>query len=87
MRRRDFLVACGGSSAGLMLGAGRVSLAADAPPPLNVGAGPQLFLDDYLIDRLDGLVRRVESPERLPRPVLDSKTFGTTQPYLTILRG
>jgi hypothetical protein len=53
---------------------------------LDVGIGPQLFLDDYLIDRLDGLVRRVEPPQRLPEPVLDSTTFGTTQPYLTVLR-
>jgi len=86
MRRRDFLKTCGASSAGLALGVGPALLAAEAPRPLVVGTGPQLFLDDYLIARLDGLVRRVEAPERLPQPVLDSKTFGTTQPYLTVLR-
>src|SRR5262249_61482438 len=85
-RRRDFLKVCGASSAGLLLGGPTLTAAADAPRPLTVGTGPQLFLDDYLIDRLDGLVRRVESPERLPKPVLDSATFGTTQPYLTVLR-
>src|SRR5262245_14407404 len=85
MRRRDFLEACGSSAAGVALGTGFVSLAA-APRPLAVGPGPQLFLDDYLVGRLDGLVRRVELPERLPGPVLDSKTFGTTQPHLTVLR-
>ena len=52
--------------------------------PLEIGVGPQLFLDDYLIDRLEGLERRAESPERLEGPVLDSKTFGCTQPYVTV---
>jgi hypothetical protein len=87
MRRRDFLAACGAASAGLALGAGSVLRATEAPRPLSLGLGPQLFLDDEVIDHLDGLVRRVEPPERLPQPVLDSKTFGTTQPYLTVLPG
>src|SRR5438067_11543337 len=82
MRRRDFLEVCGLSCAGLALDAG----ATEATRPLALGLGPQLFLDDYLVGRIEGLVRRVEPPERLPGPVLDSKTFGTTQPYLTILR-
>src|SRR5438046_2577464 len=86
MHRRDFLRACGAASAGLVIGTGPVLQAAEAPHPLEIGIGPQLFLDDHWIDRLDGLVRRVEPPERLPDPVLDSKTFGTTQPYLTVLR-
>lgn len=60
--------------------------AAPARAPIELGFGPQLFLDDILVDRIDGLVRKVRPPERLPRPVLDSKTFGTTQPYLTVLR-
>jgi hypothetical protein len=84
MKRRDFLKTCVGSSAVLALTP--VAPAAAAPRPLDIGPGPQLFLDDYLIDRLQGLSRRVEAPQRLPTPVLDSKTFGTTQPYLTVLR-
>src|SRR5262245_49393858 len=60
-----------------------------APPkqerPLDLAAGPQLFLDDFLLDRMEGLKRQVQPPQRLARPVLDSKTFGTTQPYLTVL--
>src|SRR5262245_27169577 len=86
MRRRDFLKACGACSAGLALGARPLFPAAEASRPLDVGAGPQLFLDDHVIDRLDGLVRRVEPPERLPEPLFDSKTFGTTEHYLTVLR-
>src|SRR5262245_20800347 len=84
MKRRDFLEACGASVAGLALGV--VGLADEAQRPMTVGTGPQLFLDDFLIDHLDGLARRVEQLERLPKPVLDSATFGTTQPYLTVLR-
>jgi hypothetical protein len=85
MRRRDFLTACG-TAAGLAVTTRLAGLAPETSRPLAVGNGPQLFLDDYLVDRLDGLVRRVEPPERLPGPVLDNKTFGTTQPYLTVLR-
>src|SRR5207248_5422130 len=55
------------------------------PRPLDLDAGPQLFLDDYIVDRIDGLKRQVQQPRRLDQPVLDSKTFGTTQPYLTVL--
>src|SRR5438128_2467685 len=83
MRRRDFLRSVGAASCYL-------GLATDVSPaaarPLEIGFGPQLFLDDYLIERLDGLSREVQQPQRLAQPVLDSKTFGTTQPYLTVLR-
>ncbi|HWG42342.1 MAG TPA: hypothetical protein VN688_06100 [Gemmataceae bacterium] len=84
MRRRDFL---GGVAASVCAGWTPSLLGQDKTPgkPLEIGLGPQLFLDDYLIDRLDGLTRRVQSPQRLEKPVLDSKTFGTTQPYLTVL--
>ena len=71
MKRRAFLQACGASAAGLVFGAGVAGLADEAPRPLPLGSGPQLFLDDYLIDQLDGLTRRPEQPERLPKPVLD----------------
>ncbi len=82
MDRRTFLKAGGACAAGLALGG---ELVAEATTPLALGPGPQLFLDDYLIDRINGLARRVTPPERLPGPVLDSATFGTTQPYLTVL--
>jgi hypothetical protein len=52
---------------------------------LEIGLGPHLFLDDYLLDRNEGLRRQVQQPRRLAKPVLDSKGFGTTQPYLTVL--
>ncbi len=50
----------------------------------EIASGVQLFLDDRAIEEVDGLVRRIFPPERLPRPVLDSKTFGVTQPYLSV---
>ncbi len=53
--------------------------------PLKVGSDPQLFLDDYAIAHMEGLVRTVHAPTRLPKPVLDSTHFGTWQPYLTVL--
>jgi hypothetical protein len=56
------------------------------PLALEIGPGPHLFLDDHLVDRLEGLERRVEPPERLEQPVLDSPTFGGTQPYVTVVR-
>jgi hypothetical protein len=80
MKRRDFL-----------RGVGAAAIVAALPrsasaKPLEIGVGPQLFLDDYLVDRIDGLERKVQQPQKLPRPVLDSKAFGVTQPYLTVLR-
>src|SRR5262249_11764396 len=88
MTRSEFLRTLGVATgwAGLRL-ASPLLLADSQPEPavLNIGLGPQLFLDDYVIERMDGLVKRVQPPERLAKPVLDSKTFGTTQPYLTVL--
>jgi hypothetical protein len=54
--------------------------------PLSLGSGPQLFLDDCIIDKREGLKREVQQPQRHGQPVLDSKNFGVTQPYLTVLR-
>src|SRR5262245_26294872 len=88
MHRRDFLrhVAAASGAAGLGLGLPWRVPATPAEKPLAPGPGPQLFLDDYLIESLEGLSRQVQQPRKLDKPVLDSKTFGTTQPYLTVLR-
>ncbi len=32
--------------------------------------GPQLFIDDYLIEKSEGLTRTVHQPEKLPEPVI-----------------
>gem|GEM_PF-5690566 len=57
---------------------------ASVAQPVEIGVGPQLFLDDRLVERLESPERRAETPEPLESPVLDSKTFGCTQPYLTV---
>ena len=82
--RRDVLGFAAAGTAGCLLTPGVAAWRTGAAQPLEIGLGPQLFLDDHLIDRLEGLERRAEPPERLGHPVLDSKTFGCTQPYVTV---
>jgi hypothetical protein len=88
INRREFLKQTERTllASGVALADSRFSIADEPSPSLEIGLGPQLFLDDYLIESMDGLKRVVRSPEPLPKPVLDSKTFGTTQPYMTVLR-
>ena len=85
MDRREFL-----QKNGLLtlaaLGLPRLAASAEPGRALDIGHGPHLFLDDYVIEKREGLKREVQSPRRHGPPVLDSKTFGTTQPYLTVLR-
>jgi hypothetical protein len=88
INRREFLRQAERTilTTGAVLVTSHVSFSAPRVSPLEFGSGPQLFLDDYLIESMDGLKRVVGSPDRMPKPVLDSKTFGTTQPYMTVLR-
>src|SRR5436305_12324815 len=88
INRREFLKRAESAlvAAGLAATTPRFAVAKSNPNALDIGLGPQLFLDDYIIESMDGLKRIIQSPERLPKPVLDSKTFGTTQPYMTVLR-
>ncbi|MBN1343810.1 MAG: hypothetical protein JXQ73_14095 [Phycisphaerae bacterium] len=53
--------------------------------PIDVGTDPQLLLDDYVVDRVQGLTRTVHPPARMEQPILDSEHFGTFQPYLSVL--
>jgi hypothetical protein len=94
MQRRDFLrTVCAGSCfAGSAVAepSGRLAAPQEVPRPAGdvpreIGPGPHLFLDDHLLDRVEGLARQVQQPKRLAKPVLDSQRFGTTQPYLTVL--
>jgi hypothetical protein len=95
--RRDVLrLAAAGAVAGVVrprplaadepVGFLRVAARTQETRPVEIGNGPHLFLDDEVIDRLEGLERRAEPPERLGQPVLDSATFGCTQPYMTVIR-
>lgn len=60
--------------------------AADGPPALTLERGPHLFLDDFLIERQEGFRRLVRPPQRHGPPILSNARFGTTQPYLGVLR-
>ena len=79
--RREFL-----QKGTVLASAAALTVSAEPDGVRDIGNGPQLFLDDYLIESRDGLKREIQSPQRFGPPVLDSKTFGTTQPYLTVLR-
>jgi hypothetical protein len=86
--RRDFL----------KLGAGAVSLAALAPrfgfagaasasTPIRLSAGPQLFVDDYLIADQKNLGRVINAPPvRLDHPIVTSTEDGAYQPYISVVR-
>lgn len=54
--------------------------------PLDIGMGPQLFVDEHLIAESNDVRREIRPPRPLPEPVLDHATFGTSQNHLTVLR-
>lgn len=67
------------------------ALAADAVTdgraPVSLAPGPHLFLDDFLIDRSEGVTRAIQTPARdLPGPVVTGREDGNFQPYVTVLR-
>lgn len=56
------------------------------PAVADLVAGPQLFIDDFLIAQSDGIKKVTQHPERfLDHPVLGVEQH-TTQPYMTVLR-
>jgi hypothetical protein len=57
-----------------------------ADEPVKLGAGPHLFLDDYLIAQQSNLERVVNHPTKLPEPVVTGPEDKCFQPYLTVLR-
>lgn len=57
--------------------------------PIELRTGPQLLLDEYLIESSSNLVRKVNPPRRdsaIPNPIITGKQDGCFQPYLTVLR-
>jgi hypothetical protein len=58
---------------------------AAATQPLDLRAGPHLFVDDFLIADARGVKKVTQHPTRLPEPVLGWQQH-TTQPYVTVLR-
>jgi hypothetical protein len=81
LTRRDLLI-----QAGLAATAVHPAFITPDSEPIVLNRGPHLFIDDFLIAEHSGITRRVMNPERLPDPVLTSARFGTTQPYLGLLR-
>ena len=56
-----------------------------ATDAIVVGTESQLFLDDHLIARSDGLTRIFRSPVRRSEPVLDFARFETTQHHTSVI--
>lgn len=79
MKRRTFLKTAAASAVAVC------AARADESDVLELTPGPHLFLDDRLIEELHA-DRIVERPTRLEHPVLDSATFGVTQPYVSVVR-
>jgi hypothetical protein len=58
-------------------------------PPLSLHPGPQLFVDDFLIDKAVGVVRRVNCPARdpkIPNPIITGKEDRNFQPFMSVVR-
>jgi len=50
--------------------------------PIQLGQGPRLFIDDYLIAESTGLTRTTHRPEKLPEPVI--KCDGADHPVFYV---
>jgi len=83
--RRDFIRRIALASAALPL-VDRICIAS-TPAPINVGSRRELFVDDFLIERLSGAELKLHKPE--PRDVAlvcDAPWEGNTSAYFTIFR-
>ncbi len=57
--------------------------------PVRLGAGPHLFVDDFLIKSSTNVNRRVHCPKRdpaIPNPIITGKQDQCVAPYMTVLR-
>ncbi|MBI4265889.1 MAG: hypothetical protein HY657_16055 [Acidobacteria bacterium] len=88
--RRAFVAQSAASLAAATLApAAALRALADTPsgaPPIRLGAGTQLFVDDYLVAQQHGIRRVVNAPARLPYPIATAREDRVAQPYLTVLR-
>lgn len=58
-----------------------------ADVPLRLSGGPHLLLDDFLIEKSQGLTRTVDRPRRdLAKPVVTGPEDKNWQPFFTVLR-
>lgn len=53
---------------------------------LEIGVGPHLFIDDYLIESQSHLERVIRQPVRLPSPIVTGPEDKNFQPYVTVVR-
>ncbi len=61
--------------------------AADNRPPITLGPGPHLFVDDFLVEQSTQLTRVVNPVRRdLDQPVVTGKEDHNWQPYVSVLR-
>src|SRR5690348_8945576 len=85
MNRRNFLKLSGAVLASRWLTETAIAKA-DMPSTIAINPGPQLLLDDSLIDSQTNLHRIVTPPPRLPEPVITGKEDHNYQPYVTVIR-
>ena len=57
-----------------------------ATEAVSIAAGPQLFVDDYLVAFSENLSCAVRTPKRVTRCPILGWEEGTTQPYVTVVR-
>jgi len=82
---RIVAASAGGSFVSTLLSRG--SRAAETGPPIDVGTRRELFVDDFLIARMDGAELKLHKPE--PRDVAlvcDRPWEGNTSAYYTVFR-
>lgn len=57
--------------------------------PVRLRPGPHLFIDDFLVENSQGIVRRVNCPVRdpaIPNPLITGREDECNGPYMTVLR-
>ena len=60
----------------------------DYENPIKLNKGPHLFIDNYLIAEQHFLLRTVNNPKKLPKPIIvgGMKNDKVWQPYLSVIR-
>jgi hypothetical protein len=81
--RREFLKLGAAAAATTLIPS--IAFAAEAQPR-RLSAGEHLFIDDYWIAQQSNVRRAIQTPARLPEPIVRSESDKCFQPYMTILR-
>lgn len=86
INRREFLQKSTVLTSAVTLGVTGPGAAVEATKPLDIGHGPQLFIDDFLIASQSHLERVTQHPVRLPTPVVTGPEDNNFQPYVSVVR-